>query len=434
MDRLDESYVVGSLLSNDPLEVQRILQEINLDMFEDDRNRRIMDTALKLLQNGVIPDIISVSSALEQSHQKSLVEYLVKTVEGTIYFRSNCDQVIKLLKNRLYIRNVQAAARDILQMSDEPMVDVEELQTKSELLLLDASNRADALEKKYSSALQGLDDVRDSIIDSWTNEGGMRGLTVGFNLIDQLVRGLRPGDFAILAGRPSVGKTAMALNILVRAIMRTDISALFFSLEMSKQQLQERLLYFSMGLNGEESRRQVDYSGFAPPSVIREGAKNLERVLQDRLFIDDTSLLNEAQLRTRVGRAIAEHGIKFVCIDYLQLMECSTRSENRQVAVANLSRAAKSIARDFKIPILCLSQLSRNAKDTSEPSLSDLRDSGAIEQDADQVFMMWAPEADKSHVAFKVAKCRNGRRGKIEFSFDAPCFYFSEIRIASEYD
>jgi len=425
MRRMDEGYIIGSLVTIKTSELHELIEEVSEDMFEDPRNKFIYNIMLALYKRGDLPDIISIVPVLEKKDRPELVDYLLQLGEECLFFRSNFNLIVKQLKSNLYIRRVKQAAHAITRMTEEPLIDIEVLQTESEALLLKAAQEAQALKPKCSSAIEGLRSVAENMIDNWENQGGLKGVTSGFQIVDQSVHGFRKGEVTIMAGRPSTGKTAMAMNMIIRSIIKSDISALFFSVEMTKESLQERSIMFGIAMNGAENdRRQVDDGGYAPPVVIRDGVSRLEQVLENRLFIDDTSMLNEAQLRSRVGRAIIEHNIGLVCIDYLQIMQYSGKAETRQVMVTNLSQSIKAIAKDFKVPILCLSQLNRSSGDSGEPHLCDLRDSGAIEQDADVVLMLWRPENDLGHTYMKVAKNRNGKPAKIEFTFDAVCYNF----------
>jgi replicative DNA helicase len=247
------------------------------------------------------------------------------------------------------------------------------------------------------------------------------GLATGFYKLDELLSGLQKSDMIVLAARPTVGKTALALNIARHAAVHLQKSVLIFSLEMSKEQLMLRLFCTQGQLDFHKLR-----AGFLSGQEwgrIQEAADKLSRA---KIFIDDTPNITVLDIRARARRHVQQHDLDLIILDYLQLMTGRRRAENRQVEIAEISRGIKGLARELNVPVMALSQLSREAdRDESDvPKLSHLRESGAIEQDADVVLMLSRPpkeeeeKVDKGIVKVGVAKQRNGPTGTLELIFD----------------
>ncbi|MCC6487548.1 MAG: replicative DNA helicase, partial [Candidatus Hydrogenedentes bacterium] len=266
----------------------------------------------------------------------------------------------------------------------------------------------------------------EAIIKSHT---GYTGLPSGFHRLDELLSGFQKSDMIILAARPSVGKTAFALNIASNAAIREKKSVLVFSLEMSKEQLVQRLLCMEGQIDSKRLRTGFLAKSEFPKLQLAAGKLNAAPI-----YIDDTPNISILELRSKARRHAAQHGVDLLIIDYLQLMRAPGRTESRQTEIAEISRSVKGIARELRVPVIALSQLSREAEkdDTGAPKLSHLRESGAIEQDADVVLMLSRPPAYKrgggddeeeqpAHenlIHVNIAKQRNGPTGKLDLMFD----------------
>ncbi len=249
---------------------------------------------------------------------------------------------------------------------------------------------------------------------------GITGIATGFKRLDEMLSGFQPSDMIVLAARPSVGKTALALNIAAHVTNRLHKGALLFSLEMSKEQLVQRLL--CMEGQVDSGRLRTGFLARAEFPKLQRAASTLDRA---NLFIDDTPNIGVLEIRSKSRRHAAQYPVDLIIIDYLQLMSSSGRVENRQTEIAEISRSIKGIARELSVPVLALSQLSREADkdESSTPKLSHLRESGAIEQDADVVLMLSVlpkheSEGRENVVRLNVAKQRNGPTGPLELLFE----------------
>lgn len=258
------------------------------------------------------------------------------------------------------------------------------------------------------------------------------GLATGFERLDQMTSGLQPSDMIVLAARPSIGKTAFALNLARNAAVKNGKNVLIFSLEMSKQQLVERLLCMQGGINSQHFR-----SGFRRDPMFQSVQTAAGTLDGKKIFIDDSPNITALDLRAKARRHVVKHGCDLIIVDYLQLMSSPGRMENRQVEIAEISRSIKGLARELSVPVLALSQLSREAErdETGLPKLSHLRESGAIEQDADVVLMLYRPGVKTPENESKttvqtnlyLAKQRNGPTGNIKMVFEKSIQRFLQL-------
>jgi replicative DNA helicase len=269
-----------------------------------------------------------------------------------------------------------------------------------------------------------LHDAYDRLDYLHAHRGEISGIRTGFADLDTLTTGFQRSDLIVVAARPSVGKTSFALNIAEHAAVRDKKSVGVFSLEMSKEQLVLRLLSSVANIDSQRLR-----SGFLEELDFARIAPAMNALSEAPIYIDDTPNISTMELRTKARRLQAESGLDLVVVDYLQLMQAATssRDSNRVQEVSEISRGLKALARELSVPVVALSQLSRQPemRESKEPRLSDLRESGAIEQDADLVVFLWRekdrageePDADGEVVKIKLAKHRNGPTGEIDLWF-----------------
>ena len=252
------------------------------------------------------------------------------------------------------------------------------------------------------------------------SDSPITGLATGFDDLDKLTHGFQPSDMIVLAARPSVGKTALALNISLNAAVKHGKKVVIFSLEMSKAQLMHRLICMQGKINLKRLQE-----GYLAKDEFPKVQKAADALLGVPIFIDDSPNISIIDIRAKARRQVTKYGCDLIVIDYLQLMSGAVRAENRQVEIAEISRSIKGLARELKVPVLALSQLSREAErdESGRPKLSHLRESGAIEQDADVVLMLYRPPAHESENApdqiyLDLSKQRNGPTGRIELVFE----------------
>lgn len=257
--------------------------------------------------------------------------------------------------------------------------------------------------------------------------GDTVGIASGLGDLDRLTSGFQPSDLIILAARPSVGKTSLGLNVARNVALKAGLPVLVFSLEMSKEQVAQRLLCSEAALSSQKLR-----NGFLNEEEWRRLSSALGRLGEAKIFIDDTPSISVMEVRTKCRRLQAEHGLGMVIVDYLQLMRPSKKAENRQQEISEISRSLKGLARELNVPVIALSQLSRAVEQRQKqiPQLSDLRESGAIEQDADIVMFLYSdPEDPENTIQLIVAKQRNGPTGTIRLFFSREICRFEDLDV-----
>lgn len=334
---------------------------------------------------------------------------------------ANVLAYVEIVRERAVLRTLIAAGSDIAEMGFRP-----DGRTHTDLIDL-AEQKVFAIRNKSQHAKSSwhtmpllMDKVEERIEKMRANEGGLAGLSTGFTELDKLTTGLHPGDLVILAGRPSMGKTSLALNIAEHVALYEKKSAAVFSMEMPADQLALRVLSsfarIDMGKlrSGELEDRDWD-------RLVSQGGL----VREAPLYIDDTGALSPLELRARARRMKQRHDIQLIVIDYIQLMQVPGSKENRTNEISEISRSLKTLAKELEIPVIALSQLNRGVeqRDNKRPRMSDLRESGGIEQDADIVAFIYRDEVynkespDKGIAEIIITKQRNGPLGTVKTAF-----------------
>jgi replicative DNA helicase len=326
----------------------------------------------------------------------------------------------RIVERKAVLRNLIAAAGRIAAVGYEEANDAEVAIDRAESILFEISQRRTDGGFETLSTLLGQ--AYDRLEYLHEHRGQILGVPTGLAHLDTLLGGLQPSDLIILAARPSVGKTSLALNIAQHAAVRENKKVAIFSLEMSREQLALRLLSAETGINPRPLQ-----TGFVDETDWSKIATVMNDMATAPMWIDDSPALSVMELRTKARRLEAEQrGLDLVIVDYLQLMQASTVSKdaNRVQEVSEISRGLKQLARELKVPVVALSQLSRGVEQrgTAEPRLSDLRESGSIEQDADVVIFLYReaeqnPDAEVELVKAKIAKHRNGPIGDVPLQF-----------------
>ena len=363
----------------------------------------------------------SASGELEAIGGRGYLSSLAEQTPTAVF----AAQYARIVERKAVLRNLIAAAGRIAGIGYEDSPEVQEAIDRAEAELYAVSERR--LAAGFSPLKQLLHDAFDRLDDLHTHRGEISGVRTGFPDLDALTTGLQPSDLVILAARPSVGKTSLALNIAEHAAIghAPARSVGIFSLEMSKEQLVLRLLSSVGGIDSQRLR-----TGFLDEMDFVGVSKAMTALSEAPIYIDDTPNISTMELRTKARRLQAEVGLDLVIVDYLQLMQSSTTTKdaNRVQEVSEISRGLKALARELKVPVIALSQLSRQPEmreSTREPRLSDLRESGALEQDVDLVIFLWREkergsedhDADGEVVKLRLAKHRNGPTGEIDLWF-----------------
>jgi replicative DNA helicase len=418
-----ERFVLGAILMDDALYIQ-VAGTLEAEDFSLEKHRRIFLRMGELYNRGERIDRVTVANELMKQNQLESVDgvsYLVSLDEGMPAL-ANLDSYVGIVKDKAVLRRIIFTSQKLI---DRCIIGEEEpdqilASAEESLLKLGESRAQDALINPQR-ILQEFEGGINAFLDPSKR---IKGLSTGFLKLDEMTGGLHPGELVILAARPSMGKTALALNVAQHVAMHPNEkqTVAVFSLEMSRESLLTRMICAGARVDQQKFR-----AGYLNQDERRRLAKTASELVQAPLFIDDTSGTHMMDIHAKLRRLKAEHGLSLVVIDYLQLMSGRGRYENRNQEISTISRGLKLLAKDLKVPMLVLSQLNR-APETRpgdhRPQLSDLRESGSIEQDADLVAFIFREEVYKQEderlkglAELLVAKQRNGPTGKVNLVF-----------------
>ena len=414
-----EQAVLGAMLI-DKEAIAKASEILTSSDFYREAHRVIFNAMLELYNKNEAVDMVTVTEILKRDNKLEDIGGLayITSLANVVLTAANVKYHADIVAEKSVLRQLVRVSTEIAAMGYEANEDVGTLLDTAESRILEISNR------KKKADFTPINDVLMESVQNIekliNNKGGLTGLPSGFADLDKLTSGLHPSDFIILAARPSMGKTALALNIVQNVALRAhkkiggeQRSVAFFSLEMSKEQLVNRMLCAEAGIDSQ--RLRVGEMGDKDWDALW-GACDL--MSKAKIYIDDTAGITVMDMRSRARRLKAEHGLDLIVVDYLQLMQGSGKRNNsgdRQQEVSEISRSLKALARELDVPVLALSQLSRSveARQVKRPMLSDLRESGSLEQDADIVAFLYRedyynPETENKHTELIIAKHRNG--------------------------
>jgi replicative DNA helicase len=431
-----EQSLLGCLLI-DRDAIIKIADIINADDFYKDIHRLIFESIKDLYEKREPIDLLSLASRLEEKKQLEIVggrSYLA-SLANTVPTSSHVIHYAQVVANKATLRRLILAASEITELGYQETEETDQLLDRAEQRLFTVSQKH--LKRSFSAIGEVLVEAFDRIDELHRESGKLRGVPTFYHDLDNILAGLQKSDLIILAARPSVGKTTLALDIARNVAVKGKESVGIFSLEMSKEQLVDRLLCAEAGVDLWKMR-----TGKLSDKGENDDFTKINRAMgtlsEAKIYIDDSANANVMEIRTKARRLQTEHGLGLIIIDYLQLMEGrNSRSENRVQEVSAISRNLKAIARELNVPVLALSQLSRSveSRDTHIARLADLRESGSIEQDADVVLFIYREALyqrdlppDKVHLAdIIIAKHRNGPTGKVKMYFDEKDVTFKNV-------
>lgn len=413
-----EQAVIGSMLIN-PDAVYRAIEILSGDssgLFYHTAHTHIYDSILRLVSQSQPVDAVVLCQDLNRQgclDSCGGAAYLAE-LSGCVPTSANVEHYAGLVVESAMRRRLIESCRLITEQAYDGDSDIHTLMGQAEAGIFSVSQRQHRVSIHPIAEL--TEDAVTQIEAIGDRNSGAVGLPTGISDLDRIVTGLKPSDMIVLAARPSVGKTALALSIASHAAVEHGKGVLMFSLEMSKEQLTQRLLCREGRV---DVRRLRDgYLASAERDKLRPAKTRLDA---SKLHIDDTPNITMFELISKSRRHAVRHETSLIIIDYLQLMGSVRRGENRQVEISEISRGVKQLARELNVPVLALSQLSREAeREDGPPKLSHLRESGSIEQDADLVWMLWRKNKDPQdvdNVLLRVAKHRNGQTGDVELVF-----------------
>lgn len=428
-----EKSVLGAILL-DKDAIIKVADIVSPEDFYEARHSLIYEAMLNLFEKRRPIDIVTLSEMLESAGKINEVggsSYLAELVNGTPS-AANIVHYAQICRDKSVLRRLISVAGNITELGFEEESDLSETLDKAEQSLFAVSQKF--LKNKFIPISSALTEAFDRIdkIHKDKDKGAIRGVPSGYSDLDNLTAGFQKSDLIILAARPSMGKTSFALNLAEHAAIEEKIPVGIFSLEMSKDQLVDRLLSSQAGVDswklrtGNLSDDDFPKIGYAM-GVLSEAP----------IFIDDSPGLNVMEIRAKARRLQMEHGLGLIIVDYLQLMEGrrSGNDANRVQEISEISRSIKGLARELQVPIIALSQLSRAVehRDNKRPQLSDLRESGSIEQDADLVMFLFReeyynPETEKKGITeVLIKKHRNGPTGQMELFFNPAQMRFANL-------
>lgn len=413
---VEKSLLGAILLDRDAL--VRVLTFLRAEHFYEKRHAVIYEAMKSLFMASISIDQLTLTDYLQKQHTLQEVggrSYLVELVEG-VPTSAHAEQYAKTIKEKALRRNLITAAATITDLAFDEEKPTNDVVNQSQHELFQVS--VQGVDKGFTHIKDVLAQVYEEAAAVDPSQGSMLGVPTGFRDLDAMLGGLQKSDLVILAARPSMGKTSLALD-MVRNIALESKKVAFFSLEMSQQQLASRLLASQSGVGLWQMRTGgLTEDEFAK---LSEGTG----ILSDLdISIDDSPGANIVEIRTKARRLYMEQGIDAIFIDYLQLIQGNAR-EGRVQEVSQISQELKNMARELKVPVVALSQLSRKTEDRPDkmPQLSDLRDSGSIEQDADVVMFIhredyYDPDSEKKGIAeIKISKHRNGPTGSVDLAW-----------------
>jgi replicative DNA helicase len=421
-----EESVLGALLL-DRDAIIAVAEFLSASDFYDDRHRMIYEACLELYEERVPIDVLTIAERLKK--KKALKDigssgYLAE-LANKVPTAAHVEHYGRIVKDAATKRALMSAASNIVDLSFDESLAANELldQAESKIFSLTQSHLLGAFIPVKDALAQSFDRL-----DELHKKGeGLRGIPTGFKDLDDALAGMQASNLLILAARPGVGKTALVLNIAQNIAVIHKIPVGFFSLEMSKEELVDRLLVSQADIDAWKLKTgKLDEDDFTKLSNA------MGELAEAPLYIDDTPALSILEMRTKARRLQVETGLEVLVVDYLQLAR-SRQLENRVQEVSEISQGLKNLARELKIPVLAVSQLSRavEQRGTRKPQLADLRESGSIEQDADVVMFIWREEEDNmENVTLDIAKHRNGPLKSIPLFFkgDRIKFFGREVK------
>ncbi len=414
-----EMAVLGSMLLDENA-IGVAIETIRVNSFYKDSHRKIFEVALSLFNNGKPVDLITLTDELKRMgilEEIGGVSYLTE-LANSVPSAANINHYVTIVKDKSVLRSLITNATKIIHSCHGREGNVSELVDEAEKLIFEVSEN-----RTHTTFVPLKEIIKDSIetIDRlYQNKAHVTGIPTGYVDFDLKTAGLQPSDLIIVAGRPSMGKSALALGIAEYAGVVAKVPLAIFSLEMSKEQLVQRLLCSHARVDANKVR-----TGYLAASDWPHLTAAAGKLSESAIFIDDTAGISVMELRAKARRLKASHDIKLIIVDYLQLMQGSGFTESRQQEISDISRSLKALARELNLTVIGISQLSRSVENREghRPQLSDLRESGAIEQDADLVVLIlreeyYNPTPENEGIAeIIIAKQRNGPVGSFKLTF-----------------
>ncbi|MCA9522654.1 MAG: replicative DNA helicase [Myxococcales bacterium] len=415
--------------------IARVLELVGADDFYREGHRQIFQATVELFNRGIPCDFITLTETLQNkgwldsvggpSYISALMDYVTTT--------ANLVQYAQIVRDKAMMRRMIEVTSEIALSGYEEQEDVSSYIDEAESKVFAVGEQK--MTRSFSPMSELVGPALQTIEELYTRKEAVTGLPTGFERLDQMLSGLQSSDLIILAARPSMGKTALALNLCANAALRSGKAVAIFSLEMSKQQLVNRMLCSEARLDASKLR-----TGYLAESDWPRLTKAAASLAEAPVFIDDTPAVSVLEMRAKVRRLAAERELGLIMVDYLQLMRGSANTHSREQEISEISRSLKGLAKELSVPMLALSQLNRSLESRTDkrPILSDLRESGAIEQDADVIMFIYRDEVYNKETERKgiaeiiIGKQRNGPIGFVPLKFFHSYTRFENL--ADEFD
>ena len=418
----EQSILGGLMLDREALD--QIGDVVAVSDFYKPSHQKIYEAIKELHTKNQPIDIITVTNILQSNNDLEGIggpDYLIGLLDKTIS-SANISTHAKIVREKALLRRLISTSSGLIDRAySNEFVDIESFIDQAETEIFKVG------ENKSQTGLVGSMDIVKASIQKieelYKRKAEVTGIATGFTELDKMTSGLHPGELTIIAARPSMGKTAFSLNLAQHIVLRQKKTVAYFSLEMGKEAMMMRMLAAESKVSMSEIR-----NGRIPDSAWPKLINSASLLSEAPLFLDDTSGISPFEIRSRARRLKAEHGLDLIIIDYLQLMDLKQKVESRERAVSEISKSLKAISKELQIPVIALAQLNRGVEGRSDrrPMLSDLRESGSIEQDADVIMMLYRDDyydkddADKQgHAEVIIGKQRNGATGTVKLRFDA---------------
>ena len=425
-----EMSVLGAMLIENDV-FPKILEILDVTCFYKAANQKIFSAAIKLFEKNEPIDVITVSNQLQQTGELEAIggSYYLTQLAESIPSAANAEYYAKIVLEKALLRRLIAVSTEIADESFEGRNSAFDLLDKAEQRLFTLRQNRDR--RGFTPISPILHQTFETIDRFSHSKTGVTGVPSGFKRLDELLSGFQKSDLIIIAGRPSMGKTALCLNIARNAAVIHRIPVGIFSLEMANYQLAMRMLCSEAKVDSHKLRTGRLSEDEWPNLSLKVG------VLADApIFIDDTPAMNVLEIRAKTRRLKVEYDIGLIIVDYLQLAHGTGHFESRQLEISQISQSLKALAKEIEVPVIALSQLSRAVESRPEkrPQLSDLRESGAIEQDADVVMFIYRPEVyglvdenERGVAEIIVGKQRNGPTGTVKIAFKHEYLLFTDL-------
>jgi len=426
-----EQAVLGAMLIKKEAISEVVTILIGTDFYRD-THRIIFDAMLELFNKNEAVDLITITEQLRKNEQLDKVGGIayVTSLANSVPTAANIEYHAKIVKEKGQLRHLINSATAIAGMGYEDNENVIDVMDKAENMILEVAAKRGGGD--FTPIKNILLDTFSKIEVLYASKGGITGTPTGFKDLDKLTSGLQPSDLILVAARPSMGKTAFTLNLATHIAVREKKAVAFFSLEMSKEQLVQRMLCSEGAIDSQRLRiGELDDKDWG--KLISAA----DRLSTAPIFIDDTAGITVMELRSKARRLKTEYDLKLIVIDYLQLMQGSSSKggDNRQQEISEISRSLKALARELNVPVIALSQLSRSveSRQVKKPMLSDLRESGSLEQDADIVMFLYRedyydPDTENKNITdVIIAKHRNGPVDTIQLFFHKQFTKFADL-------